>query len=412
MKNKLFLFTLFILFNSVLSFPQDIVIKSLQVYKNNDQTQLPVIVFAKDLQDKLTIEFDVKSNDPPNLMVVFKFCDRNFYPYKNLFLANIGKDRGYNLNYSILPNTVEEANYHYKGEFPTKKDFVSFPFSGNWIFYITENSDTSKVYASGKFYVVFPEVILNSSITTDKLEGTELFPTDLKNTFNITTNFEIQNELYPGYISEVRIIENHKIYYPIIIDRIYNTLVRQYYWDANRKFTFTARDIKPGNEYRQLNFMDTNRFNSKNVSAQYDGIEYSRFFKQGAKDINGGEILIKFNDKFADYMNVNFTFRAPEKNYGDIYLVGAFNNWLISNNYKMNRDVDLYSIKLSLKRGIYDYQYVAAVGNRNGKISYDWQILEGNSWDTKNEYHIFLYYNDPDLGGYDRIIGYTLVKSK
>ncbi|PIW70368.1 MAG: hypothetical protein COW08_02180, partial [Ignavibacteriales bacterium CG12_big_fil_rev_8_21_14_0_65_30_8] len=275
-----------------------------------------------------------------------------------------------------------------------------------------ENSDTSKVYASGKFYVVFPEVILNSSITTDKLEGTELFPTDLKNTFNITTNFEIQNELYPGYISEVRIIENHKIYYPIIIDRIYNTLVRQYYWDANRKFTFTARDIKPGNEYRQLNFMDTNRFNSKNVSAQYDGIEYSRFFKQGAKDINGGEILIKFNDKFADYMNVNFTFRAPEKNYGDIYLVGAFNNWLISNNYKMNRDVDLYSIKLSLKRGIYDYQYVAAVGNRNGKISYDWQILEGNSWDTKNEYHIFLYYNDPDLGGYDRIIGYTLVKSK
>jgi len=412
MKNKLFLFTLFILFNSVLSFPQDIVIKSLQVYKNNDQTQLPVIVFAKDLQDKLTIEFDVKSNDPPNLMVVFKFCDRNFYPYKNLFLANIGKDRGYNLNYSILPNTVEEANYHYKGEFPTKKDFVSFPFSGNWIFYITENSDTSKVYASGKFYVVFPEVILNSSITTDKLEGTELFPTDLKNTFNITTNFEIQNELYPGYISEVRIIENHKIYYPIIIDRIYNTLVRQYYWDANRKFTFTARDIKPGNEYRQLNFMDTNRFNSKDVSAQYDGIEYSRFFKQGAKDINGGEILIKFNDKFADYMNVNFTFRAPEKNYGDIYLVGAFNNWLISNNYKMNRDVDLYSIKLSLKRGIYDYQYVAAVENRNGKISYDWQILEGNSWDTKNEYHIFLYYNDPDLGGYDRIIGYTLVKSK
>lgn len=412
MKNKLFLFTLFIFFNSVLSFSQDIVIKSLQVYKNNNQTQLPVIIFAKDFQDKLTIEFDVKSDDPPNLMAVFKFCDRNFYLYQNLFLANNGKDRGYNLNYSILPNTVEEANYHYKGVFPTKKDFVSFPFSGNWIFYITETNDTSKVYASGKFYVVFPEVLLNSSIVTDKLEGTDLFPTDLKNTFNVTTNFEIQNELYPGYISEVRIIENHKIYYPIIIDRVYNTLVRQYYWDANRKFTFTARDIKPGNEYRQLNFMDVNRFNSKDVSAQYDGIEYSRFFQQGDKDINGGEILKKFNNKYADYLNVNFTFRSPEKNYGDIYLVGSFNNWLVSNNYKMNRDDDLYSIKLNLKRGIYDYQYVAAVGNNKGNISYDWQIFEGNSWDTTNEYHIFLYYNDPELGGYDRIIGYTLVKSK
>ncbi|PJA98394.1 MAG: hypothetical protein CO128_07560 [Ignavibacteriales bacterium CG_4_9_14_3_um_filter_30_11] len=412
MKHLLFFLAFIFLICPSLSFSQDVIIKSLQTYKNNQEIQLPVIIFSKEYNDKLKIEFDVKANDPPNLIVVFKFCDRNWNPYKNYFLTNDGKDRGYNFNYSILPNSVNEANYHYKGEFPSKKDFVNFPFSGNWRFYITESNDTSKVYASGKFYIIYPEVVLNSFIITDKLEGTELFPTDLKNTFNVTTNFEIPNELFPGYINEVRIIENHKINYPIIINRDFNTLVRQYYWDANRKFTFTARDIKPNNEYRQLNFMNTNRFSSKNVSAQYDGIEYSRFFQQGDKDLNGGKILKHFNDSYANYLEVNFSFRSPEKNYGDIFLVGSFNDWTLSNAYKMNKDNDLYTYGLNLKRGIYDYQYVATVGNSKGVISYDWQILEGNSWDTINEYHIFLYYNEPDLGGYDRIIGYTLIESK
>ena len=399
------------IFSSAL-FSQNIVLKSLQAYKNNDQTKLPVLLMGKKNNDKITIEFDIKAQDQPNLIAVFRFCDRNWKPYDNLFLTNYGRDRGYKFNTSILPNTVEEANYHYKGIFPTKKDFVSFPFSGNWKFYITDYSDTSLVYATGKFYVVYTDVSLNSSLKEDQMEGTDLFPTELNKVFNVTTKFNLPDDLFPSYVKEVRIIENHKINYPYIIDRNFNTLKRQYYWDANRKFTFTARDIQPGNEYRQLNLMNVNRFNSKDVSAQYNGMEYSRFFEQGKSDLNGGEILKNFNNRYATYLNVNFLLRTPEDNYGDVYLVGAFNNWTAQESFKMNKDNDLYSLNVNLKRGIYDYQYVAAVGNSRGKISYDWLSLEGNSWQTTNEYHIFLYYNEPDLGGYDRIIGYSLIKSK
>jgi len=411
---KLF-YLVFFLYLSIFSFtlfPQNIIIKSLQAYKNNDQTKLPILLINKKNHDKITIEFDVKANYQPNLIAVFRFCDRNWKPYNNLFLANFGKDRGYKFNTTILPNTVEEANYHYKGIFPTKRDFVSFPFSGNWRFYITNYSDTSLVYAAGKFYVVYTDVNLNSSITEDQIEDTDIFPTELRNVFNVTTKFNLPSDFFSGYVNEVRIIENHKINYPYIINRNYNTLKRQYYWDANRKFAFTARDIQPGNEYRQLNFMDVNRFNSKDVSAQYDGMEYSRFFEQGESDLNGGEILKKFNNRYATYLNVNFSLRTPEDSYGDIYLVGAFNNWKIQKSFLMNKDSDLYTLTVDLKRGIYDYQYVNAIENNKGEINYDWLVLEGNSWDTTNEYHIFLYYNEPDLGGYDRIIGYSLIKSR
>ncbi len=412
MKLSKFVFILFLSFFSSLLLAQDIEIKSLQAYPNNSQTKLPILLMSEKSKDKLTIEFDVKANEQPNLIAVFRFSDRNWKPYDNLFLANDGKDRGYKFSASILPNTVEEANYHYKGVFPTKKDFVSFPFSGNWIFYITDYSDTSLIYATGKFYVVFNDVLLNSSLIEDQMEGTDLFPTDLNKVFNVTTKFDLPEDFFPGYVSEVRIVENQKINYPFIINRKFNTLKRQYYWDANRKFTFTARDIQPGNEYRQLNLMDVNRFNSKNVSAQYDGIEYSRFFQQGNKDFNGGKVLKNFNDRYATYLNVNFLFRTPEENFGDVYLVGAFNNWTAQDTFKMKKNNDLYSLIVPLKRGIYDYQYVAAVGNSKGEINYDWLVFEGNSWETTNDYHIFLYYNDPDLGGYDRIIGYSLITSK
>jgi len=71
-----------------------------------------------------------------------------------------------------------------------------------------------------------------------------------------------------------------------------------------------------------------------------------------------------------------------------------------------------FTKSLLLKRGAYDYQYVTA-DIINGEIkNADWQYLEGNSWETSNEYHIFVYYTDPNYGGYDKIIGYKKIITK
>jgi len=39
-------------------------------------------------------------------------------------------------------------------------------------------------------------------------------------------------------------------------------------------------------------------------------------------------------------------------------------------------------------------------------------VLEGNTWNNKKVYDIFLYYNEPSLGGYERIIGYIKLPDK
>ncbi len=409
MKFKILLLLIYFAFQI---FPQSLEIKSLKAYGDNDETSFPIITPGNGGAQHLTIEFDVQSDFLPSLNIVFRFCDRNWNPYNNIFLFNQGKNIGYRLDFSKLPTTVKEAKYHFVGSYPDSKGYVDFPFSGKWRFYVTDSQDTSIVYATGKFYVVYPVVALQDTLKKEQLEDKIYFPADLSKVFNITTNFNLPNDLYPSNVNQVEIIDNHKIDYPIIVDRKENTNVRQFYWDGNRKFSFIARDILPGNEYRQTDLRNTNIFQSKDVKAHLDEIDYSRFFTLGKRDLNGGSILTNFNDDFATYLNVTFTIRPPSEVPGGIYLVGAFNNWKISSDYQLTNNYGLYSITIPLKRGIYDYQYVIADFNNGDLEKADWVTLEGNNWDTKNIYKVFLYYNDPNYGGYDRIIGYQQIKSE
>ena len=399
-----------IIFSFVLwgySFPQDVTIKSLKAYSGKE-TDLPVLSGGQ----SLSIEFDVQSDYEPFLTVIFRFCDRNWKPTNNIFLLNQGGYTAYDLEFYTLPATVTDVRYHIKGTFPDADGFVSFPFSGKWRYYITDSQDTSKVYADGKFYVVFNDVNLSTTIKNALLEDETFFPTDLAKVFNITSVLNLPEEFFPGYVDHLEIIENHKIEYPVIVDRNFNTNRRQYYWDGNRNFTFTARDIRPGNEYRQTDLRNFNKFGQREAKAQFDGLEYSRFFKQGREDLNGGFILTKFQDDYATYIDVTFSIRPPNSGFNNVYLVGSFNDWLVLPEYKMNDDYGVFKKTITLKRGIYDYQYVTADVINNSLKNIDWYSLEGNSYETINQYYLFLYYKDPNFGGYDRIIGYQKILSR
>ncbi len=409
MKKIMLVFLLLPLFGGLKA--QNIKIKSLQTYLGNDQTALPIIANGSDGPSYITIEFDIKSTFRPDLNIVFRFCDKKWNPTNNIFLLNDGKNIAYSLDFSVLPSTVVAADFHYKGTFPDAAGFVKFPFSGKYRYYVTDASDTTMVYAQGKFVVIQNDLPLAATIKNDQLEDKTYFPSDLAKTFNITADFDLPKEFYPEYVDQLEIIENHKTAYPIIVDRNFNTNRRQYYWNGARRFTFTARDIRPGNNYRETDLRDINIFNSKNVNAQFDGLEYSRFFKEGPPDLNGGSIILNYKNDFATYLNVKFSVRPPDPTNRQIFLVGAFNNWRLLPGYEMIEKAGIYSLTVQLKRGAYDYQYVTA-DLINGKIAdADWFALEGNSWETRNEYNIFLYYTDPQYGGYDRIIGYQKIMS-
>ncbi len=411
MKNYFVIITILIILFYYGAFAANIEIKSLKAFSDN-QTSLPVILNGDPSASFININFDINSDFIPSLKIVFRFCDKNWLPTNNIFLTNFGQNVSPQLEINSLPGNLIGARYRYEGGFPDERGFVSFPFSGKWKYFITDSFDTSLVYASGKFFVIDPMLNISVDIKKQLMEDKTYFPQDLARVFILTADFNLPDELFPNFVNHVEIIENKKLDYPILIDRNFNTTYRQYYWDGNRKFSFSAKDIKPGNEYRETDFRNTNKFNSNNIKAQFDGLEYSRFFVNGSKDLNGSFILTNPQNDFASYLNVAFSIRPPNPSFGDIYLVGAFNDWLVQPGYKMNNLGGVYSKTLELKRGVYDYQYVTADNINNEIKNIDWLILEGNNWQTTNEYYIFLFYNDPNYGGYDRIIGYAKIISE
>lgn len=407
-RNFLILFILILTVNSS-TFATDFVIKNLRVYSSLDQTEFPMIDLSDSTRNSITIEFDILSVSMPNLNIIFKFCDWQWNPIENVFLLNPGYNTEYNIWYERLPQRVKGARYHYHGSFPNRN--VTFPYSGKWKFFIVDSQNPSQIYGEGKFYVINSEVRISVNIRRERAQNYHSELANLNYTYSIQSTFVLPDSLFSSNVKYVEIIENRKMDYPIVIDRMQHDESRFYEWNGSNRFTFVARDLKPGNEYRQTDLRDYNRFNTPEVNAQYEGVETSNFFRKLRRDLNGASFITDFRNEYSEYLNVNFRIRPPDNITQPVFLVGSFNNWQVLPQYEMYDDKGLLNLRIELKRGLYDYQYVVADYKKGSIQNIDWQILEGNYWDTSTEYHVFLFYESIEKGGYDKIIGYRKIKS-
>lgn len=385
-------------------FAQQVEIKSLQVYTvNNDQ--LPVVLPG----DKLNIEFDVAANYAPGLIIKFRFCDRNWIPYDNTFLLNQGYNTAYNLWFDQIPTVSDNVRYHFKDTFPNID--VSFPFSGKWMFFITDSNDPDIVYSEGKFFVIKPQINVNPRLSRYRLNSSYEPVTELQRAYDLRVNFYLADTLHPMDLNYVEVIENKKIDYPILIKKESGNKHRYYETNGSVEYTFIVNDLRPGNEYRQVNLRNHNKYQPPLTSAHYNGFDYNRFLQEADKDFNGGFNLINYENNYADYMMVEFEYSPESSLSKDIFLVGAFNDWKVLPEYQLTNEGGIYKVTTDLKRGVYDYQYVLGSKYGNEIENIDWYTLEGNFWETSNYYYIFVYYKSLNYGGYDQIIGYARTNS-
>jgi hypothetical protein len=402
---KIGYFLLFFLLASNL-LAKDFQVKSLRVYSSQEQISFPIIDLSDKLKNSITIDFDVDGDNYPTFVIIFKFCDSEWNPYESAFLQDPMYNTERSLWFETLPTTIKGASYHFRGSFPNKN--VHFPFSGKWRFYIVSSMDYSRIYGMGRFYVVRPEIKINTGWTKETADISSRI-NELNRTLAVRTSFSLPDTLFQANVKKVEIINNRKLSDPVIIDRDKFTGDRFFQWNGAKEFTFVARNIKPGNKYRQTDTRNYNVYNTPNVSAKFGNIETSNLFTRLYRDFNGGFELLDFKDPYADYLNVQFKLRTPDDLFAPVFLVGSFTDWEVLPEFEMRNDKGMRYITVELKRGIYDYQYVTGnvIGDKVDNI--DWQVLEGNFYETENEFYIFLYYTTIEKGGYDKIIGYKKI---
>ncbi|TAH27819.1 MAG: hypothetical protein EAZ07_00145, partial [Cytophagales bacterium] len=94
--------------------------------------------------------------------------------------------------------------------------------------------------------------------------------------------------------------------------------------------------------------------------------------------------------------------------FGDVYVLGAINNYKPNDKFKMFYDgtTESYKLKTKLKMGYYNYIY-GVLNRKTGK--FDEISIEGSSNLTENDYEVIIYHR-PIGTRSDLVIGYYLLK--
>ncbi|MGM9817077.1 MAG: DUF5103 domain-containing protein [Lepagella sp.] len=138
----------------------------------------------------------------------------------------------------------------------------------------------------------------------------------------------------------------------------------------------------------------------QSASYSYDQTQHGRFL---VREYNSTD-----SDIGADYITVHFLLECPELPAYDIYLDGEFTHDRFDKANQLTYDYRAggYVAEIPLKQGAYNYQYVTR-SRQTGEIST--ATIEGDKYETLNEYGIAVYFRPPGARA-DRLISYRILQ--
>ncbi|MFC4691052.1 DUF5103 domain-containing protein [Dokdonia genika] len=175
------------------------------------------------------------------------------------------------------------------------------------------------------------------------------------------------------------------------------------FWAGNEFFNFENKDVRAA----------TFAIKSIELKSLYHNYLYSNPARYDQPytynpDINGNFLINTLQGRTplteAEYVWIHFSLRHPKLlDEQSIHLYGNFNNYVIDNSTKLewNTRTRRYELPYLLKQGFYNYNYVLV--NKDGSIDYK-NSLDGNFWQTENNYQILVYYRKPG-GRFDELVG-------
>lgn len=379
---------------------------------NGDRLAVPVINL--DSHDILTIGFDALREDRDYLRYSISHCNAD---WTNSQLIDSELFDGFNLgdveDYEFSRSTITHY-VHYTITLPNK-DF-QFRVSGNYLLKVFPENEPDDVLLQVRFMVSEGAVRLGGDVTTitdidfnshnqqlQVVADLNRFP--VRDAFNdlilcITQNGRLDNQVYmrhPSRLTGQRIVYEH---FPELIFPAGNEY---------RRFE-TVQTSYPGLGIDDIEFhaplyhhfvaTDAPR-NEGNY--RFDRTQHGRFFIREYNSTN--------SDTEADYTVVHFALASPLLEDYEIYLDGDFTHRHLDDNSRMLYDAEagLYYRAYLLKQGAYNYQYLAVpktAGKRRQSLT---APIEGDFYETDNEYLLTLYYREPGAR-HDRLLSVTLLR--
>jgi len=386
-------------------------IKSLQVRVENEPMSIPVIELNGD--QYIEINFDALTPDYSRYAYSIIHCNAD---WQQSMLSPIEFMNGFSgmpiENFAnAMGTTVQYSNY----KLLLPNDDIQFKASGNYAVQVYNEDNPNQIVFTACFSIVEPMVNIsanisgNTSIDTNKTHQQVSFVINHR-------NFPIA---YPQSDLKIWVYQNNRRDNAVTGVQPMSIRSNEIEYSNNRDLIFDA-----GNEYRRMEFL-SNRYNGMHVESTsfhnpYYHVELmidqtrDGYTYQYDQDQNG-RVFINCSgcndpDTEADYNFVHFALASNMLSDGNVYLQTELYNNQLTERSRMNYNPETgcYEKADLIKQGSYNYQYLFIP---NGQTKGLTGPMEGNYYQTENEYTIYIYFHSM-RERYDRLIGVTTVQNK
>lgn len=382
-------------------------VHSLKVESGNGFMYPTVIRLNSD--DFINISFDLFEDEHQDLSYSIVHCNANWQPS---MLSTIEYIDGFDIqevyDWDLSFNTFQNyVNYN----ITLPNDDIQFKVSGNYAVVVYPQNQRERPILYACFMVSEEAVKVNCSVSSRTDKG---FADNYQQvSFRIDrSDYNIVN---PVNDLKIYVMQNNRLDNMAFVQSPQYFNKNEIVYEHNKDLIFDA-----GNEYRRFEMVSTEyKGMGVDVLTHYDPYyhailerDYPRESRVYSYDeTQHGRYVIRETDFEeeshiqADYFIVHFSLDASEMLLpeGDIYIDGELSEYRFSDNNRMlrNPQTGMFEKFMLLKQGAYNYQYLfVPKGESVGKAS----VIEGNKYETQNEYRVNVYHRVPGER-YDRLIG-------
>ena len=370
-------------------------IHSVRLTVDGNEDVWPIIEKGSD--KVIEVSFDDLTHEYRRYTYKLEHCGFDWQPTDGLFdsefLSSPGNEEVIDDYESSLNTTVLYNHYR----FTIPNECMEPRLSGNYrISVMTEDEDSGDEITAFVTYfsIIDTKVVINASMSTN----TEIDWNDKHQQMTMRIN---TGQLPQGNIQdEIKtiVLQNRRWDNAIINPKPTSSMGNELIWQYDKDLIFKA-----GNEYRKFEMlsyrlagMHVDRlrwydpYYHAEIMTDYPSRNYIYDEDQNGQSVYRNE-HDSSNDTESDYFLTHFSLAMPELEGYDVYINGrwTYNNFVPEYKMTYNASLGLYEASLLLKQGYYSYQYlVLPKGKRNGAQS----LIEGDYYQTENEYTILVYY--------------------